>query len=73
MLRVADLRKGVHQGILSFGFECNVEIDPGAGGWVAQTLSVGRNILPAVLDQHVISRVGRHEVGDGHGSEKGER
>lgn len=38
-LRVADLKENVNQRPLPLGLECNVEGDPGAVGWVAQTQS----------------------------------
>jgi hypothetical protein len=73
MPRVADLGDGVNQGTLPFGPECNVEVDPGAGGWVAQTLPVDWNGMPGVLDLHVIPRFeGRREVGEEHGGEEEE-
>ncbi len=71
---VADLVEGVNQGTLQVGLECNVEVDGGAGGRVAQTLPVRWNSIPAVLDAHIIPRYeGRREVGKGRGSEEGER
>ena len=65
MLRVADLVKGVNQGTLPVGFQCNVEFDRCPGGCVGDTLPVGRNDIPGVLDQHLIPLYGeRHEVGE---------
>ena len=53
---VADLGKCVNQGTLPFGLERNVEPDRGAGGWVAQILPVDWNIIPSVLDLHIIPK-----------------
>ena len=42
MLWVADLGECVNHGALLVRLECNVDIDSGSGGWVAQSLpSVG--------------------------------
>ena len=73
---VANLGDGVNQGDLPFGLDCNVEIDLGAGRWVAQTLPADRNGIPGVLDLHVMPKFeGRREVSEEHvdGGEEGER
>ena len=65
LARLADLIEGIDQGTLLVGLECNIEINCGVRGWVAQTLPVDRNGMPGVLDLHVISRYeGRQEVGE---------
>jgi hypothetical protein len=72
MPRVADLVEGICQVILPFWLERNIKFDPGAGGWVAQTLPVYWNGIPGVLDQHFTPRSeGRGEVGEEHGNEEG--
>ena len=74
MLRGTDLGKGVSQGELLFGHECNVELYSSVGGRVAQTLPVDWNCMPGVLHLHVIPRFkGSREVGDGPGEEEGQR
>ena len=74
MLRGADLDKGVSQGELLFGHECNVELYRSAGGRVAQTLPVDWNCMPCVLHLHVIPRFeGSREVGGMHGEEEEQR
>ena len=71
MPRVADLGDGVNQGTLPFGTGCNMKIDPGAGGRVAQALPVDWNGMPGVLDLHLIPRFeGHHEVGEEQGGEE---
>jgi hypothetical protein len=73
MPRVADLGDGVNKGVLPFGPECNVQVDPATGGWVAQTLPVDWNGIPGVLDLYVIPRFeGCREVGEEHGGEEEE-
>jgi hypothetical protein len=73
MARVADLIEGINQGALLVRLECDVEIDRGSRGWVAQTLPVDRNGMPGVLDLNVIPRYeGRREVGEGFCGEKEE-
>ena len=64
MFRVADLVKGVNQGTFPVGLQCDVEFDHRPGGRVADTLPVGRNRIPGVLDQHLIpvDYGGRREV-----------
>ncbi len=70
---VADLVEGVDQGALPVGLECNVEVNRGSSGRVAQALPVRWNSIPCVLDTHVIPRYeGRREVSEGRGSEEGE-
>jgi hypothetical protein len=71
MPRVADLGNGINQGVLLFGPECDMKVDPGASGWVTQSLPVDRNGMPGVLDLHVIPRFkGCREVGEEHGGEE---
>ncbi len=71
---VADLVEGVNQGALLVGLECNVEVDGGAGGRLAQTLPVGWNGTPGVFHLYVIPRYeGRREVCDGQGGKGAER
>jgi hypothetical protein len=73
MPRVADLVEGVNQYALLFGLECDIEVNGGTGGCVAQSLPVDWNGMPGVLDLHVIPRFdGRREVSEEHGSEEGE-
>jgi len=56
------------------GLECNVEVDGGAGGRVAQILPVGWSGIPGMFRTDVIPRYeGCREVGEGHGGEEGER
>ena len=59
VLRVADFEKGVNQGALSFGLQCDVEFDHRPCGGFSKTLPVGRNVIPSVLDQHLIPMCGR--------------
>ena len=67
MPRVADLGKGVNQGSLPVWLQCNVEVDYRPGGCVSQTLPVGWNGIPGVLDPHLIPMYGgRLEVGEYH-------
>lgn len=74
MFRVADLIKGVGQGALLVGLECNVEVNCSAGGRVAQTLPVDWDAIQGMLDPHIIPRFeGCREVGVGRGDEEGER
>ena len=71
---VADFVEGVNQGALLAGPECDVEVDGGAGGRVAQTLPVGWSGIPGVFDTHVIPRYeGCRDVGEGRGGEEEER
>ena len=73
MLRITNLGDGVNQGTLPFRLEYNVEVDSGAGGWVAQNLPVDWNGIPSVLDLHVVPRYDwRREVGGGHCSDSEE-
>ena len=66
MLRVTDLGDCLNQGTLPARLEYNIEIDSGARGWVAQSLPVDWNIMPRVLDLHVIPRYDdRRDVGEG--------
>jgi hypothetical protein len=72
MPRVADLVEGICQDTLPFGLERYVKIDPGTGGWVAQTLPVDWDSIPGVLDHHFIpSFTGRREVGEEHSNKEG--
>ena len=66
MPRVADLGEGVNQGALSIGLKCKVEVvNHCPGGCVSQTLPVGWNGIPGVLDLHIIPMYGsRCEVGE---------
>ena len=67
MLWVANLGDGVSQGTLPVWLEYNVEVDSGVSRWVAQSLPVGRNVMPGVLDLHVVPRHDwRREIGEGH-------
>ena len=62
---VAYLGEGVNQGTLLFGYECDVEVDDRPDGWAAQTLPVGRDSIPGVLDPHLIPMYrSRHEIGE---------
>ena len=54
MLWVADLGKGINHGALPVRLECNVNVNSGASGWMAQTLPVGWNVMPGVLDLYDI-------------------
>jgi hypothetical protein len=72
MPRVADLPEGICQDILLFRLECDVKFDHGAGRWGAQTLPVGWNSIPGVLDQcFILSFEGCREVGEENGNEEG--
>ena len=53
------------------GLECNIKVDLGAGGRVAQTLPVGRDGIPHMLHTNVVpmSWEGCREVRKGSGSE----
>ena len=74
MLRVADLGDGVSQGTLPVRLDYNVEVDSGAGGWVAQSLPIDWNVMPGVLDLHVVPRYnGCREAGEEHYGEKEEK
>ena len=73
MLRVANLGDGVSQGTLSVWLEYNFEVDSGISGWVAQSLPVDWNVMPAGLDLHVTPRYdGRRAVGEEHYGEEEE-
>ena len=50
ILRVADLVKGVNKGTPTVELECNVEFDHCLGGCIAETLPVGWNAIPGMLD-----------------------
>ena len=54
MLGVADLVKGVSQGALPVGLQCDVEFDHRPGGRIAETLPVGWDVIPCMLDRHLI-------------------
>ena len=54
MARVTDRGDGVSQRTLLVGLEYNMEVDGGASGWVAQSLPVKRNVVPCVLNLHVV-------------------
>jgi hypothetical protein len=74
MARVADLGDSVNQDALPFGPECNVKLNPGTSGWVAQRLPVDWNGMPGVLDLHVIPRFeGPREIGEEHGDQEEDR
>ena len=74
MIRVADLGDGVNQGSLLVRLEYNVEVDSRASGWVTQSLPVDWDVMPGVLDLHIIPRYdGRRGIGEGNCSEEQER
>lgn len=54
MLGVADLVERVNRGAHLVRLECNVEVDRGAGGQVAQAHPVLRDGIPRVLQAHVV-------------------
>ena len=56
MARVTDRGEGVSQRTLLVGLEYNMEVDSGASGWVAQSLPVKRDVIPCVLNLHVVPR-----------------
>ena len=58
MVRVADLVKGINQGILPVGLKCKVEFDLGPSGCVSLTLPVRWNVIPRVHDPHLIQMYG---------------
>ena len=65
MHRVADLGEGISQGSLLLGYECDVEVYHLPGVWISQTLPVGRDVIPGMLDPHLIPMYGScHEVGE---------
>ena len=67
MVRVADLVKGINQGILPVGLKCEVEFDLGPSGCVSLTLPVGWNVIPRVHDPHLIPMCGgSRDVGEKH-------
>ena len=71
MSRVTDLGDSVNQGSLPVRPEYNDKVDSGASGWVAQSLPVDWNVMPAVLDLHVTPRYdGRGDVDEGNCGEE---
>ena len=73
MLGITDFGDCLNQGTLPVRLEYNMEIDSGAIGWVAQSFPVDRNVMPGVLDLHVIPRYdGRRDLGEGHRGEEEE-
>ena len=70
---VTDRGDGVSQSTLPARLEYNIKVDSGASGWVTQSLPVICNVIPCVLDLHVVPRYdGCRDVGDGHCGEEEE-
>ena len=70
---VADLGEGVNHGALPVRLECNVNVDSGASGWVAQILPINWDVIPAMLGLNVVPRHDwRHEGGSRHFNEEQE-
>jgi hypothetical protein len=53
---LADLVKGIDQGVLAVGLERNMEVDRGAVGRVTHADPVVRDGIPLVLYKHFVPR-----------------